>query len=91
MKNIKRIFFSAISLTLIAVMLLLATACVSEQSSENDADAGTDEPKTIEVPVFTEDIEFGKKITTDKVTTVTISKADPAYTVPTAAPSISCS
>ena len=74
MKNIKRIFFSVISLTLIAVMLLLATACVSEQSSENDADAGTDEPKTIEVPVFTEDIEFGKKITTDKVTTVTISK-----------------
>ena len=74
----KTIFFRFMAMILISVMLLLIVSCDAEKSGkEQDMDESDDvvieEPKTIEVPVFTVDIEFGKKITTDKVTTKTIS------------------
>ena len=71
---LKRIFARITAIALVAIMLLLSVSCAEEQINENATDSVTDEPKTIEVPVFAEDIEFGKRITSDKVTTITISK-----------------
>ena len=81
MRDIKRIFLRVISLALIAVMLLLVASCASESSE--DADGETDMSKTIEVPVFTEDIEFGKRINKSSVTTITISSSAVSSTMVT--------
>ena len=68
----KRIFLRAAAIALSAIMLISMSSCVADSKNE-DAEAGEDLPKTIEIPVFAVDIEFGKKITSDKVTTTTIS------------------
>ena len=67
--KIKRIFIRIASVALALIMLLLMASCSSDAGYR-----GVDEaPTTIDVPVFTTDIAFGKKITADKVTTKTIS------------------
>lgn len=69
----KRIFLRLWAIVLTVLMLVFAASCASEQP-----EAATEEPeapKTIEVPVLVADIEFGSKITSDKVTTKTISIA----------------
>ena len=67
----KRIFIRLWAIVLIALMLLSAVSCASEATE--DATDEPEEPKTIEVPVLAVDVEFGSKITSDKVTTKTIS------------------
>ena len=70
----KRIFLRVTAIAIVAVMLMLAASCTAEQQSEDVNDnVSSEEPKTIEVPIFAVDIPFGKKITSDKVTTKTVS------------------
>jgi hypothetical protein len=64
----KRIFISITSIALIALMLFLAASCDSAIVNDNSENKAT-EPQMIEVPIFTSDVEFAKKITPDKVTT----------------------
>ena len=73
---LKRIFVRITAVALIAIMLLLAASCTAEPpASEKDNDESeTELSKTVEVPIFAVDVEFGKKITADKVTTKTISR-----------------
>jgi len=82
----KRIFVRLMSMLLIVIMLLITASCTSEKTDDEEQEAESEniveeEPKTIEVPIFTMDIEFGKKITTDKVTTKTISAEGIASTM----------
>ena len=76
MKITAKAFLRIISVALIAVMLLLAASCAAEQPSDSEGskESETELSKTVEIPVFAVDIEFGKKITADKVTTMTISR-----------------
>ena len=64
----KRIFIRITSIALIALMLILAASCDSAIVNDNSENKAT-EPQMIEVPIFTSDVEFAKKITPDKVTT----------------------
>jgi hypothetical protein len=64
----KRIFIRITSIALVALMLILAASCDSAIVNDNSENKAT-EPQMIEVPIFTSDIEFAKKITPDKVTT----------------------
>ena len=68
----KRIIFRVLAMLITAVMLVSVASCTAGPSDNADNNEDT-APKTIEVPVFAVDIEFGKKITADKVTTKTIS------------------
>ena len=68
----KKMFFRIIAIAVVIFMLFSAISCTSEQS-DKDTDNKVKEPETIEVPIFAVDIEFGKKITADKVTTKTIN------------------
>ena len=68
----KRIIFRVLAMLITAVMLVSVASCTAGPSDNADNNEDT-APKTIEVPVFAVDIEFGKKITVDKVTTKTIS------------------
>ena len=72
---IKRIFVRITAVALIAIMLFLSSACTAETPADvqNNTESETEASKTIEIPIFAVDIEFGKKITSDKVTTKTIS------------------
>lgn len=69
--KIKEIFIRVALLCVIAAMLVSAVSCGVEDVKE-DSTAET-EPTTIEVPVFAEDVAFGQKITSNKVTTKVIS------------------
>ncbi len=64
----KRIFIRITSIALVALMLILAASCDSAIVNDNSENKAT-EPQMIEVPIFTSDVEFAKKITPDKVTT----------------------
>lgn len=64
----KRIFVRITSIALVALMLILAASCDSAIVNDNSENKAT-EPQMIEVPIFTSDVEFAKKITPDKVTT----------------------
>jgi hypothetical protein len=64
----KRIFIRITSIVLVALMLILAASCDSAIVNDNSENKAT-EPQMIEVPIFTSDVEFAKKITPDKVTT----------------------
>lgn len=64
----KRIFIRITSIALVALMLILAVSCDSAIVNDNSENKAT-EPQMIEVPIFTSDVEFAKKITPDKVTT----------------------
>ena len=77
----KKIFIRVIAIALIAFMLLFTVSCADEEEALDNTDF--EEPKTLEVPIFTEDIEFGKKITSSHVTTVTISSQAVAPTMVT--------
>ena len=68
----KKMFFRIIAIAVVIFMLFSAISCTSEQS-DKDTNNKVKEPETIEVPIFAVDIEFGKKITADKVTTKTIN------------------
>lgn len=63
-----KIFIRITSIALIALMLILAASCDSVIVNDNSENKAT-EPQMIEVPIFTSDVEFAKKITPDKVTT----------------------
>ena len=80
---IKRIFFRITAVALIAIMLLLAASCTAEPpaSKKDNDESETELSKTVEVPIFAVDVEFGKKITADKVTTKTISRAAASSTM----------
>lgn len=73
----KNIFIRLLAILVVAMMLVSAVSCTTEKSSETEADTNseteTEAPKTIEVPILAADVEFGKKITSDKITTKTIS------------------
>ena len=64
----KRIFIRITLIALVALMLILAASCDSAIVNDNSENKAT-EPQMIEVPIFTSDVEFAKKITPDKVTT----------------------
>ena len=66
----KRIFFRIAAIALTAFMLISIVACTAEKS---EGETEVKKPEYIDVPVFAVDVDFGKKITTDKVTTKRIS------------------
>ena len=70
--KLKRIFISIVSLALAILTVVCMASCTAPSNDVNDANKDT-APKTIDVPIFAADVPFGKKITSDKVTTKTIS------------------
>lgn len=67
MRSIK-IFIRIASVALVLSLLVLITSCGKTQNNGDETN-----PATMDVYVFTTDIEFGKKITPDMVTTKTIN------------------
>lgn len=67
----KKIFFRITAIAIVALMLIFASSCDSIMTdvSLNVNKEKPTEPQMIEVPIFATDVEFGKKITPDKVTT----------------------
>ena len=69
-KNINKNFIRVIAVALLlTVMISLASCAQPSASGANDQQGDT----FIDVPVFTVDVAFGKKITADKVTTKRIN------------------
>lgn len=74
-KTVKKNFLRVITTIVMAFMLLSAVSCgVKSSNQKNPATAPAPEGDTfIEVPIFTSDLEVGKKVTADKVTTKKIN------------------
>lgn len=71
--KIKDLFVRVALICVIIAMIASAVSCGIEETEEESTQVP--EPTTIEIPVFADDVAFGQKITSDKVTTKVISIA----------------
>ena len=69
--KIKDLFVRIALICVIIAMVASAVSCTTEKKEEESTKAP--KPTTIEIPVFADDVAFGQKITSDKVTTATVS------------------
>ena len=72
-KNIKKKLIRAITVCLLITVLLSLASCARPISNNNKPNPPQETDSFIDVPVFATDVEFGKKITVDKVTTKKIN------------------
>ena len=72
-KNIKKKLIRAITVCLLITVLLSLASCARPISNNNKPNPQQETDSFIDVPVFATDVEFGKKITVDKVTTKKIN------------------